>query len=175
MSKPVDNKEIHFQLKQGRLAYVPLNEFVAQFRSIVQEKLWKLKDSSEINETIGPWDGFTIRYTVVREDIPWEDVVRTGVSGSRYGLDKAEFFPVSGQLGEPVADALSNRSAFRGRLDDLNAKHTTVTVWIYPDSFEQFRHVRKELYRLGFTVAARPLSEWMNIGGSSHGSKSAAE
>ncbi len=175
LSKPVDNKEVHFQLKNGRLTYVPMNEFVGQIGELVREKAWKLKDSAEFTDTFGPIDGFTVRYTVIREDVAWEDAVHTGRGGSMLALDHAEFLPSSAQLGEPVQDALSSKSSFRGRLDDLNPKRTTVTVWVYGDSFGDFRHIRKQLYQRGFTVAARPLSDGMTIGGSRHGSKSAAE
>jgi hypothetical protein len=175
LSKPVDSKEVHFQLKNGRITYVPMTEFVAQVQELFREKSWKLKDSTEFTDTFGPLDGFTIRYTIVKEDIPWEDAVHTGHGGATIAMDRAEFLPSSAQLGEPVQDALTSKSAFRGRLDDLNAKRTTVTVWVYPDSFADFRFIRKQLYERGFTVAARPLAEGMTIGGSRHGSKSAAE
>ena len=174
ISRLVDNKEIHFQLKHGRLAYVPMNEFVAKWRNTVGDKLYKLRDSMEFTETIGPIDNFTIRYTVIREDVPPDEVIREG-GGTRVVLDHAEFLPVSEDMGEPVTDALANRSQFHGRLDDMNPKHTTVTLWVFADSFEQFRFFRKQLYEMGFTVAARPLADWMTIGGSQHGSKSAAE
>jgi hypothetical protein len=48
-------------------------------------------------------------------------------------------------------------------------------VKVYPDGFEAFRQIRKELYRLGYTVAARPLSAGTSISGSPDGSKSAAQ
>ncbi len=177
LSKPVDTKEIHFQLKHGRLAYVPMNEFMSQVQELFREKSWKLKDSNEITETYGPVDGFTVRYTMVREEVSWEEAVRKGErgGGTIVALDRCEFLPSSSQLGEPVQDALSSRSAFRGRLDDLNPKRTTVTVWVYPDSFADFRFIRKQLYDRGFTVAARPKSDETFIGGSRNGSKSAAE
>ena len=176
LSRPVDTKEIHFQLRHGRLAYVPMNEFLAEVIELVREKSWKLKDDTEFTETFGPVDGFTVRYTVVREDIPWEEAMHSGRhGGSSVSLDRCEFLPSSSQQGEPIQDALGSKSAFRGRLDDLNPKRTTVTVWVYPDSFGDFRFVRKQLYEKGFTVAARPMAEGSNVGGSRHGSKSAVE
>jgi hypothetical protein len=176
LSRPVDNQEIHFQLKQGRLAYVPFNEFKDRLKGgLFQEKAWKLKDAPEFTDTLGPVFGFNIRYTFARVDVPWEEAVRSGIGGTMIEMQLVEFLPTSSDLGEPVEEALSNKSAFRGHLDELNPKRTTVTVWVYADSFDQFRFVRKELYRLGYTVAARPKAQWDNIGGSSHGSKSAAE
>ncbi len=34
---------------------------------------------------------------------------------------------------------------------------TVVTVWVYPDSFGEFRKLKSALYREGFLAAARPL------------------
>ena len=95
MSKPVDNKEVHFQLKHGRVAYVPLNEFIAKWKTVIEEKLWKLKDSDEFTETIGPMDGFTIRYTVMKEEIPFDGSV--GQAGAR--ARRARSCRVFAQLG----------------------------------------------------------------------------
>src|SRR5438552_534521 len=50
-----------------------------------------------------------------------------------------------------------------------------IAIWAYPDSFEEFRRLRKELYRMGYRIAGRPLPEGTPIGGSPDGSKSAAE
>ncbi len=122
LSRPVDSKEVHFQLKNGHLAYVPMNEFLAQVSELVREKQWKLKDSGEFTDTFGPVDGFTVRFTVVREEIPWEEAVHSGHGGATIALDHAEFLPSTSQLGEPIQEALTSKSAFRGRLDDLNPK-----------------------------------------------------
>ena len=55
------------------------------------------------------------------------------------------------------------------------AKDATITLWTYPGSFDDFRKLKKELYRLGFPVAARPLPDGVPISASSQGSKSTAE
>jgi len=78
-------------------------------------------------------------------------------------------------LGEPIDAALAEGSLFRRRLAQLNPERTTITVWIYPESFEDFRRLKKDLFHLGFTTAARPLPEGMYIGGSPDGSRSAAQ
>ena len=70
ISKMVDEKEAHFQLRRGRIAYVPFNEFAGKFRSLFEQKAHKLRDTDEITETIGPLGDFTIRYTLARVEIP---------------------------------------------------------------------------------------------------------
>ena len=83
--------------------------------------------------------------------------------------------PIASQLGEAVDEALAPTSAFRSALTGHQPDKTTVTLWVYPDSFEVFRLLRKELHQLGFGVAARPLPEGVMIAGSPQGSKSEAE
>ncbi len=77
--------------------------------------------------------------------------------------------------GEPLDTALADTSSFRQSLAALKPGKTTVTLWVYQDSFAEFRQLRKELYRLGFVTAGRPLTDTMPIGGSPDGSRSAAE
>ena len=78
-------------------------------------------------------------------------------------------------LGEPPDVALNDGSAFRKALAKLRPGHHTITIWTYEDSFDAFRQIRKELYRLGFITAARPLPQGQPISGSPDGSKSAAQ
>jgi hypothetical protein len=52
---------------------------------------------------------------------------------------------------------------------------TTITLWCYPDSFEEFRGLREELHRLGIPTAGRPMPEGAPIGGSTDGSKSVVQ
>ena len=175
ISKVVDEKEAHFQLRRGRIAYVPFTEFAGKFRSLYEEKAHKLRDTDEITETYGPLYDFTIRYKLARVDVSWEEAVRSGQGGSYVHLAEFYFYPVSGDIGEPVADAMSKTSFFRGKLEECNPKHFTITFWIYPDSFDDFNRVRKELYELGYSVAARPMPDNRRIGGAPNGSKSNAQ
>ena len=48
--------------------------------------------------------------------------------------------------------------------EECNPTHYTITFWIYPDSFDDFNRVRKELYQLGYSVAARPMPEGRRMG-----------
>ncbi len=124
---------------------------------------------------MGPIGDFTVRYTLARVEIPWNEAVKTGQGGSYIQLSEFHFYPLAADLGEPVSEAMGRASVFRGKLEEFNPRHYTITFWIYPDSFDDFNRIRKELYHLGYGVAARPIPEGRNIGGSPHGSKSAAE
>jgi hypothetical protein len=171
LAKPVDGKELHLQLLHGRVAIVPVDDLVARLKNTVQDKVWKLRDYPEMTDTVGPVDGFRMRYTLRRIDASFD----SGRGGSYVQLDHWELVPVSEELGEPVAEALGPRSLLRAKLDTMSARDYTVTLWAYPDSFDAFRQLRKDLYERGYLVAGRPLPEDIPIGGSPHGTKSAAQ
>ncbi|MFM9115611.1 MAG: hypothetical protein ACKOU6_05560, partial [Planctomycetota bacterium] len=71
--------------------------------------------------------------------------------------------------------ALRANSDFLARFERLDPARTTVTVWVYPDSFGYFRTFKKLLFEKGFLTAARPLPDGHPVGGSPDGSRSTAE
>ena len=175
LSKPDDGKEAQFQLKKGRLAFIPMTELLDRFKAAAQSKVERLRSQPELTDSVGPIGGFHLRYTLERYDVPTQTVLETGRGGSYVQLTKYELLPVTSQMGEPVDDALGQQSEFRAKLDTFNPRAWTITIWVYPDSFEEFRKIRKDLYHRGFAVAGRPMPHGVHIGGSPKGSKSAAQ
>jgi hypothetical protein len=175
ISRLVDNNEAHFQLSGGSIVHIPLQELLEQFQTDARRKAYKLTGLPEISETIGPVDGFRLKYTLERHDIAPEEAKATGRMGSFVQLKKWTLIPVVDALGEPPEVALNEGSAFRKALAKLRPGQHTITIWTYEDSFNAFRQIRKELYRLGFTTASRPLPHGQPITGSPDGSKSAAQ
>ena len=174
LAKTVFGKEVHFRLLHGRLAYVPLNELIEILSNRWQQKIWKLKESSEFVETIGPIHGFRMKYTIGKETHAFS---RHGVVQQKKIVQVTGFhlIPIADDLGEPFEVALSEQSHFRQILSGYDSKQTTVTVWTYPESVQEFRRLKEELYRLGYLTAGRPLPDNYPIGGSPAGSRSAAQ
>ena len=175
ISRQVDSNEAHFQISGGSIVHIPLEELLEQFQTDARHKAYKLTDLPEITETIGPVDGFRLKYTLERRDTTAEEAKATGRMGSYVRLKKWTLIPVVDALGESPEVALNEGSAFRKALAKLRPGQHTITIWTYEDSFDAFRQIRKELYRLGFTTAARPLPHGQPISGSPDGSKSAAQ
>jgi len=178
LSKPVDGEEAHFQLRGGRLAYIPLEELLKRFMDDARRKVYKLFELPELTDTVGPLGGFRLRYTMERQDVSLEEQMTAGDrgGGGTYArLKRWTLIPVSGELGEPIDVALGERSELRRILGGLRPEKTTITIWTYPDSFAEFRRLKKELYRMGFAAAGRPLPDGTPIGGSPEGTKSAAQ
>lgn len=176
----VHGEEAHFQIRNGLVAYVPIEELIDELRRQARELVGQLRDLPEVGGTVGPVHGFRMRYTFARVDVPVEMADRgsrrTFIGGGRYAqLVEFTLAPERGDLGETLEEALDPQSDLRTRLAALPQGRTTVTLWVYPDGFEMFRTLRKELYLLGYQVAGRPLPEGVPISGSPHGSKSAAQ
>lgn len=168
IGKVVDGRELHFQLRAGRIAFVPLETLLLKFRTDAEQKVYRLRETSELTEIIGPEGGFRFKYTLERVD------AAPGRS-AHVRLKRWTLVPTSEELGEPIDEALGVKSEFRAVLSERRAAGSTITLWTYPDSFDVFRRLKAELFKAGFPVAARPLPEGFPISGSPEGSKSAAE
>ncbi len=174
MAQTVFGREVHFRLQGGRITYVPWEELVEKLKQDAPQKVWKLKDVPRITETLGPVKGFRMKYTLrqARQMTP----VSGGVAvQTRIELDRFVLVPVQDDLGEPLEIALREPSQFRAILGNFEPERTTVTIWVYPDSFDDFRRVKAELFQNGYATAGRPMPEGHPIGGSPDGSRSAAE
>ncbi len=162
ISSTVFTKEQHYRLLGKRLTRVPVDELFEMLYDEKRQLRWQLEDLPEVGGSFGPRDGFRMDYHIIK------------TTQQRVILE-ARYVPVEGNLGEPLAEALAEGSRFRTALARLDRPNTTITIWTYPDSFDEFRQIRKELYGLGFRVAGRPLYKDALITTSTQGSRSSAQ
>ncbi len=175
ISRTVHGDEEHFELRDGEITRVPMKELIERLEREVGRKRERLLERAEYTGTLGPLDGFRMRYTLRRRNVGHETDYGMAHVGTVVQLARAEFLPVAGYPGEPIDAALRPDSDFRRTLGKLRPGRTTVTLWTYPGEFDAFRRLRKELYHLGFSVAGRPLPEGAPISGSPEGTRSAAQ
>lgn len=174
MAKTVFGKELHLRLLGGRITVIAWDQIVEALKQHAQQQVWKLREVPSLTEEVGPVGGFRIRYTLHVVDHSIETKVGPVVQ-KRVELDHFDLVPTSDQLGEPFEQALQPQSQFSAHLGLADPRTTTVTVWVYPDSFDHFRQLRSFLYKKGFLTAARPMPEGQLIGGSPYGSRSQAQ
>lgn len=174
LAKTVFGHEIHFRLAQGRITYVPLGELVEKFKNEARAKVWKLRQSPSITDTVGPIGGFRLRYTLKKVDRKVSTSAGV-VNQQSVELDHFTVVPVSEELGEPFQVALQPKSKLRSVLESYDPSHVTVTVWVYPDSYSQFHQLKEALYQMGFLTAGRPMPADQPITGSPNGTRSAAQ
>ena len=166
ISHTVFGNEVHFQLRHGRLAWVPLDEMAQMCLNDALPHKHRLEQGNDISGVVGPRQGFEARYTFEPVDV--------GDGRIRPNFFQ-EMIPISTDLGETVTDALQPTSRFRAKLADFPPRQSTVTVWTYGDSFTEYARVKELLYGLGYHVAGRPMPDDLYIGASNLGSHSAAQ
>jgi hypothetical protein len=174
MAKTVFGTELHFRLLGGRLAFIPWEEMLTALKADAPKHIGKLRESPRVELSLPVIAGFGARYILRRNDVQFQTQVGVA-SQSRVELEKIYFVDAEQILGVPLAEALQPGSEFRSRIGEHKPQNTTVTVWVYPDSFDQFRTLKAELFKLGYLTAGRPLPDGHPIGGSPDGSRSSAE
>ena len=174
IAKTVFNEEIHFRIRGGRIAYVPMNELTDRMQDEWKEKAKKLELADETLETVGPVGDFRLQYHLRAEN----RVVTTPYGEARDRFIEFTRFvmvPISDNIGDPMTGALTDGSDFRNWIDLLDPEKTTVSVWVYPDSFGQFNELKQWLYQRGFKTACWPLSQNSPISGGPSGYRSTAQ
>lgn len=172
VSTTVQGPEVHFQLLQDHVAWVPFEELAQRMKDDVRGKQDLLRSSPRLTAVVGPVHGFRWQYTVARVGSS-SDPALSGQVMIQFVRGYA--LPERTPLGEPLDVALQPTSRFRALLARHDPQTTTVTLWTYPDSFDTYRRLKKELYLLGYTVAGRPLPEGRPIGAAPSGSRSSGQ
>ncbi|MFG0289187.1 MAG: hypothetical protein ACF8CQ_13500 [Rhodopirellula sp. JB044] len=171
MAKTVFGDEIDFRLKAGKLSLVPVEPLMKQIKEDARRMTQRLgKDAS----TVGPIRDYIANYVVEREVGRVTQNGRTAMAmATRLGA--VAFEPLNESVGQPVAQVLRDRSFLDIELAGRDPHSTTITVWVYPDSFGELRQLKEHLYQRGFATAARPLLDGQAIIFSSRGTRSKAQ
>ncbi|MGC1273992.1 MAG: hypothetical protein WBC44_09815 [Planctomycetaceae bacterium] len=174
IGREVHGKELHFRIADGRVARIPIEELVERLKpEIEREKDWIAKFRKHRGR-VGPIDGFSMEYVVERQRLSVVDQLQQGTQMMRISVSGWKVTPESDLVAESVDVALAGDSKYRTALRLADAG-TTITFWVYPDSFEAYRLLQEHAYATGFAVAARPLPAGVPIAGSPNGSRSSSQ
>ena len=173
MAKTVFGDEIHFRLKGNLLSIVPIDRLVAEIRRDF-ERMSPGSRNGQSEAAVGPVRGYVARY---RMDKNRSMVSRGGQvqMATRIQLIGMTVEPLQEPHGQSLEQVLSNSSELDVELAGRDPNATTITVWVYPDSFAAFRQLKEHLYARGFATAARPLPMNHAISGGPQGSRSNAQ
>ncbi|HEX4416205.1 MAG TPA: hypothetical protein VH107_21410 [Lacipirellulaceae bacterium] len=175
VAKAVSGKEIHVLLSDDHVAIVPFDELLDQMKEDARANVWRMKQQSGLERTIGPMNGFRLKYYFVREDVVGKSQAGTYMTGSVSRFSHCYLLPETTPVGEPAKEALQPNSEFFQQLQHLRPDTTTITFWTYPGNFERLRELKHAVRQMGFPIAVRPLPMGMPIGASRHGSDSLSE
>jgi len=176
LARAVDGAAIHLRLGKGLVSIVPLEELMAEIGYHANEIRQRLQSRDELVETFGPINGYRMKLTISRQTSsaplggPMVGQIRRTVH-EQY----AEFLPTSDDMGQNVEQALMPGSKLHNYLQAHRRQSPPVVVWLYTDSFDEFRLLKRALWEMGFSLATRPLPPGVSIAASSHGTKAAAQ
>lgn len=174
VSELIRGKEIHFHLKHGRVAEVPIDALMEEVKEQFERKRDWLMKSGGMEGTAGPIGGFRVNFSLERVSLSPLEELRMGSGMVRIALSEWTIEPEEPLPAETVEQASRPNSKFMLtlRAAPLDA---ACTFWVYPDSFDEFRELQKIVHEHKLRVAGRPLPEGIPITGSPHGSRSAAQ
>lgn len=173
VSRTVLGRELHFRLEKNRVAEVPIEALVERLKEhIERRKDWIVKTRQHKGQ-VGPIQGFNLEYLIGVDNITGLEEIR-GIGGYRMSMRYWEIHPEENLRGETAEAALSQGSKFYHALVSAGSD-TTLTFWVYPDSYELYRKLQVFAHEQGFPVAGRPLPAGVAISGSPNGTKSASQ
>jgi len=173
MAKTVFGEELHFRLKDNRLSIVPIDQLVDEIRRDLERAASGMKDG-RMNSAVGPLRGYVARYQMDKSRQMVSQGGKVGMA-TRIQLVGMTVEPLEEPHGKPIDQILSNRRDLDIELAGRDPGSTTITIWVYPDSFAAFRKLKEHLYQRGYATAARPLTMDRLISGSPQGSRSDAQ
>jgi hypothetical protein len=153
---------MHVQLKGGRVTVIPWDRLVETLKSQVPLALQRNASRQSLDDTLGPVGGFLMHYQM------------RSVPGG-FELERFELEPTPSTPSESLQESLSASGRLRLELASRDPSETVVTVWVYPDSFREYRTLQTRIFEEGFLSAARPLPENIRIGASPRGTRSSAQ
>jgi hypothetical protein len=174
VGRKVDGQELHCLLSRGRVAVVPLEELAEEWKRNAQRKQDDILRTQRYVGSVGPIQGFRMDYVIERATASLIEELRMGQALVRIGLSEFQIRPEPGVITESAEQALHPHGRFLAALRRAGPE-TTLTFWVYPDSFALHRELQDFAHEQGFEVAARPLPEGVPITGSPQGSRSVAQ
>lgn len=171
MAKTVFGDEIDFRLKAGRLSVIPVEPLLKEVREDAQRMLTR---EGNATSSVGPLRDYIANFVIERQ------VGRANRNGQMVmtmagRIGAIAFEPINESVGQPIDQVLGSSSFLDIELAGRDPAATTITVWVFEDSFAELRRLKEHLYARGFATAARPLMDGQAIIFSSRGTKSKAQ
>ena len=175
VARPAAGSESHFELRRNRVSYIDLERLLEMTKADAQLRIRMSDQLAAISNKVGPAGSFSLEYELVRSVPGSVEELIASKAMRRYDLRAWEIVPEFENRGETYEATKNPISEFSRSINRMNPARTTITLWVYPDSFTLYRRLRNELVEQGFSVAARPLPDGMTIRGSPLGTQSAAQ
>lgn len=174
IAKTVFSDEVHFLLAGGRLVHVPMEPLIGLMKTQWKVAAQRLVDADDTYAMVGPIEGFRLRYHLVLREVTLRTEAGT-IERHVPEFDYFELIPARQSLGVPTEQALRDQSEFARRLDRLDPSRTTISIWVYPDSYQDLARLKSYLRQREFQIASWPLQFGKYISGGPNGFRASAQ
>lgn len=174
VARLVEGAELHFRLSGNRVSVVPVESLAARLQDHLMRHREAVLKLERYEGSVGPVEGYRMEYLVERQALTLVDELKKGPGTVRFGVSRWALEPGADVREETETEALRPESRFVSALREAGPR-TTLTFWVYPDSFELHRALQEAAQESGFVVAARPLPMGVPITGSPNGARSFAQ
>jgi len=175
IARAVTGKEVHVLLADEHVAVIPFDALMEAAKEDAIANIWRLRQQDEMDRTIGPIDGFRMKYFFVNDEVIGRSEAGPVVAGRVPNFSHCWILPITTPAGEPAVEAMQPQSDLGRYLQGLRPEGTTVTIWTYPGNYDQLRALKRWIRQIGFTVAVRPLPKGVPVGASRHGTTTVSE
>ncbi|TWU26457.1 hypothetical protein Pla52o_03100 [Novipirellula galeiformis] len=160
MAKKAFGDEVYFRLKGNLLSVVPQ---IALFKAVRDDCVPDLRTSRTglIKSAVGPIRGYVCRFVMNKE----QEMIRiNGQAGIRATIEpvRLSIEALEEPIGQPIEEMMLEGSDLHIELAGRDPATTTVVVYVYPDSFADFRKLKEYFYSRGFATDGKPMQ--MNHG-----------
>lgn len=167
IAKTVFSDEIHFRLLGNRIVHVPLEELISAMKQQWELESKQLGSGQSASGQTPPIDNFRLQYFLESQMHP--QTGRQVVQLQRFVIQ-----PTINKPGELVSVAIVDGSEMQQRLATMPPQKTTVSLWVYPDSYEALNQLRSWLRTAGYQTASWPLEFGRPISGGPNGFRTSA-
>lgn len=175
ISRQVSTKdELNFRLSENRVSVVPLESLAEALKLRMERSREMFLRVNRYEGVAGPADGYLMRYVIEKQKPSVIEELRNGGPFFRIQLSYYELEAGPDVVSESAEEALRPGSRFLNALARARPG-TSLTFWVYPESFDLHRALQEYAHEAGFDVAARPLPVGVPIAGSPNGSRSVAQ
>jgi hypothetical protein len=173
LGREINGKELHFRLIGNRVAFLPIEELIQRLRPQILHNRDRLIRNGIQRGSIGPVAGFHMDYVLEARRLSAMEELRQGMAVSIM-LSSWTLVAEPDLETESGEEALKDHGDFLRRLKDADSD-TTITFWVYPDSYAIYRQLQEFAHHENFTVAARPMPFGVEIKGAPEGSRSTGQ
>lgn len=175
ISQSIVGEELHFRVSNNRVSVIPLKQLVERVKGQMERQSSIMARHRQHEGSVGPVDGYSLNYVIQRQMASaLEEMRHHGEVRVRLIVAGWQVVPERDLEAETAEAALRAGSKFQIALMTAPPR-SSLTFWVYPDSFALFRKLQSAAHAEGFIVSARPLPPGVPIAGSPHGTHSAGQ